>query len=98
MSSLKYELMHGRKYMSAGEEKTAWTKCGAVFESESGYLAMKLEFLPMKANDQGDYWFSMFVPKPREQQPAAPQQQAQQGFREQAPPVDDGFGQDPIPF
>ena len=52
-----FDLCYGRKYQKNGETKTAWQKCGAVFESEKGMSAM-IEMMPVGA--AGPIWLSMF--------------------------------------
>jgi hypothetical protein len=79
-------------YMIDGEEKKRWLKCGVVFKSEKGNYSMKLEAIPTKRNENGEMWFALFVPKPREDKPT------QSGFREPAKPQADNFVEDDIPF
>ena len=78
-------------YMKDGEEKKRWLKCGVIFKSEKGNYSMKLEAIPTKRNENGEMWFALFVPKPREDKPA------QSGFREQSQRGADGFEDSSIP-
>ena len=59
----KFDVVHGEKYTAGGEEKTKWTRCGVVFESDKG-LSLKLDYIPVSSNG----WFSLFEPKDRSQQ------------------------------
>tara|TARA_R110000744_G_scaffold21250_4_gene55187 strand:+ start:2139 stop:2387 length:249 start_codon:yes stop_codon:yes gene_type:complete len=55
----------------AGEEKSSWLKCGAVFEGDSGQLSLKIDAVPVGSDWNG--WFSLFPPKPKgERQASAP--------------------------
>jgi hypothetical protein len=91
VSSLEYEVSHasGKYTGQDGTEKTRWKQCGVVFKSDKGNLSMKLEYVPTSRNEEGDLWLNLFVPKPREQQPA------QQGFR--GTPKQDSFEDADIP-
>lgn len=72
--SVKFEVCaRGETYKTqSGEEKSRWIKCGVVVETKNG-LAMKLESVPVVT----DGWFSLFEPKPRDEQQPRPQQRRQ---------------------
>ena len=60
----KFDVVYGDKYVDRnGEEKTKWINCGAVIQTKNGY-ALKLESMPINCNG----WFSLFEPKPRDNQ------------------------------
>jgi hypothetical protein len=63
-----------------GQEKTRWNNVGVVFKSEKGSVTMKLEYTPIKRNDQGDLWLNLFSPDKKKQ----PAQQG--GFRDKMSP------------
>ena len=66
MSRVKYDVLArtGTYTNAGGEEKSRWMKSGVVFENEKGYLARKLEGIPVGPDWSG--WFSLFEPKPRD--------------------------------
>jgi len=46
------------KYIKDGEEKTSWSKCGVLMQTEKGYR-IKLDTVPLGGEGQG-IWFSVF--------------------------------------
>ena len=42
-------------YIKDGQEKTSWTKCGVLLETEKGFR-VKMDVVPIG----GDGWFSVF--------------------------------------
>jgi hypothetical protein len=60
----RLDALIGRKYMSNGEEKTAWTKIGVAFPTKNGGYSVQLEAVP--APQDGAFKFVLFVPKPKE--------------------------------
>ena len=43
------------KYIKEGEEKTSWTKCGVLMETDKGFR-VKIDVVPLG----GDGWFAVF--------------------------------------
>lgn len=74
------------KYIKDGEEKTSWTKCGILMETDKGFR-VKLDTVPVGGGEQG-VWFSVFE---KREQSTGQQSQAQPTQK----PKDD---QDDIPF
>lgn len=57
-----YDVVTARRYTDRnGEEKTAYTNIGAVFE-KNGKLSMKLSTAPIG----WDGWAQLYVPKPKD--------------------------------
>ena len=52
------------KYITDGEEKTRWIKCGVMLETDKG-PRIKLEALPVGGEFDG--WLSVFEDKPKQQ-------------------------------
>ena len=67
-----------------GQPRTQWLKIGAMFQSDTGNISIKLDAIPIARNEDGDLWISAFVPKPREDK-AAPGYVANQAPVVQAP-------------
>jgi hypothetical protein len=66
----RYDAVISRKDKSG---KTRYTKIGAAFPAKQGDgINIVLDALPMP-NAEGQAWISLFVPKPREDAPAAAQ-------------------------
>lgn len=76
----------GDKYISNGEEKTRWIKCGGLFQNDQGKYSVKMDCIPL-GSDVG--WFRVFEPREQGQRPAAPSQ---------APAQDQPEIDDDIPF
>ena len=81
------------KYISDGEEKTRWLKCGALFINDRGQHRLKLDAIPINFHETGG-WFSVFEERGRggQAQPAARPAPAP------APPADNPFEDDDVPF
>ena len=79
------------KYIRDGEEKTSWSKCGILLETEKGFR-IKLDTVPLGGVEQG-IWFSVF-PKEDRRQGTAPQAASQPTQAAQQPIGID----DDIPF
>ncbi len=63
--ALRYEVFaRTGEYEQDGESRARWLKVGAVFETRTGNLALKLEAVP--ASKDWDGWLSLFEPKERE--------------------------------
>ncbi len=45
-------------YIKDGEERTSWTRCGVLLETDKGFR-VKLDTIPVGGKDQG-IWFSVF--------------------------------------
>lgn len=58
------------KYIKDGQEKTSWTKCGILMETEKGFR-VKLDTVPVGGQEQG-IWFSVFDPDPPQSKGSAP--------------------------
>lgn len=88
--SSRYDVCTGRRYTnSAGEEKTAWTRIGTMFDKD-GRKSIKLDALPLP-NEKGDVWLSLFEQRDPGEKAEKP---AGGGSRRPAPgPIDDD-----IPF
>ena len=82
-----HDVCHGRKFQKDGQDKTAWTKVGAIFTNDKGQISLKLDFMPTTVDPRG-LWLSIFPVKAKDGQP--PVQDAQ---HEEQPGVDGG-----IPF
>ena len=79
-------------YIKDGQEKTSWTKCGILMETEKGFR-VKLDTVPVGGSEQG-IWFSVFDPDPPSQR---------QGSAQQAPSRPSGgqqgkLNEDDMPF
>lgn len=63
----RYNLMMGRKYKtSGGQEKTAWTRVGAMFPNRSGKgFSIALEALPLVLDEKGGVRIQAFPAKAR---------------------------------
>ena len=70
-----------------GQEKTSWTRCGALFEKEPGKYTVKWEATP--AGNQWEGWCPVFEDKPKSSAATAP--------REASPTPEDEWD-DAIPF
>ena len=46
------------QYIKDGQEKTSWTKCGILMQTDKGYR-IKLDTVPVGGSEQG-IWFSVF--------------------------------------
>lgn len=46
------------KYIKDGEEKTSWTRCGILMETDRGFR-VKLDTIPVGGTENG-VWFSVF--------------------------------------
>ena len=95
----RYELKVARKYTTRdGQEKTAWTRVGAMFRSKnSDSFGIHLEVMPLPDKETGAIRIMAFVPE--EKTDGGGQQRQQYGSRPAQ--QSDGFspgGDDEIPF
>lgn len=77
------------KYIKEGEEKTSWTKCGILMETDKGFR-IKLDTVPVGGEQQG-IWFSVFEKKEQGQSQGSAQQTPSRASQ-------DVGDQDDIPF
>jgi len=89
MSRKLYDVVHGSKFKTGGEEKTKWTTVGAIFESDKGALSLKLEYVPTGIGEKG-LWLNLFEPKARTE--------TGQGSTQKQPEDSSPSGDDSIPF
>lgn len=75
--AVKYEVMAktGTYTAQDGTEKNRWQKCGVILSGDKGF-SLKLECIPV---GEWNGWFSLFEPKPREEQ-AKPVRQSKPSF------------------
>mgnify|MGYP000063345611 CR=1 FL=1 len=74
------------KYIKDGEEKTSWTRCGVLMQTDKGYR-VKLDTIPVGGEGQG-IWFSVFEDNDRQSQ----------GSAQKSSPAPSGDDQEDIPF
>ncbi len=99
MSKVVYEVCAktGTYTDSQGQEKNRWQKCGIVLQGDKG-LSLKLEAVPV---GEWNGWFSLFEPKPRDDEQPRQQRQAapaRQSPQRSAPAADFSDMDDDIPF
>jgi hypothetical protein len=69
-----------------GNEKKRYQTCGKVFESDKGYLSIKMDCIPVGQEWSG--WFTLFAPKERDATPISEHSEAKgNGFQPQV--IDD---------
>lgn len=69
MANLKEvrDVCHGKKYTTkTGEERTTWTKVGAMFVYDNGNLSLKLDFIPV--GDPNGVSLAVFKKRDKNQQ------------------------------
>ena len=77
------------QYIKDGQEKTSWTKCGILMQTDKGYR-IKLDTVPVGGSEQG-IWFSVF------EEDNQPQSKGSAPQRPSRPSQEVG-DQDDIPF
>lgn len=69
---------------NTGQQKTRWLKIGAIFTTQQGKQAMKLDCMPLNADFDG--WVQMFTPnQPADNLKTANAPAPQGGYRETQP-------------
>ena len=71
-------------YIKDGEEKTSWTKCGILMETDKGFR-VKLDTVPVGGTEAG-IWFSVFPIEDR-RQGSAPQSSSRASQGQQDEPM-----------
>lgn len=67
MAKRRMDVLSGRKYMDReGVEKTAWTKVGVAWETESGGWAVRIHCIPVPEKETGEV--CLLLAEPREKQ------------------------------
>ena len=84
------------KYIKDGEEKTSWTKCGVLLETEKGFR-VKLDTVPVGGGEQG-IWFSVFDQDNKGDRQGSGGQSSSRASEGQASSTPAGFKDDDLPF